>query len=207
MPDQLTPDQLASYGVTSDAELRAKVAKAAEADKIEADSKIELEAARGQMRLAAANGFVAAAKEKIPPALHDEFRAVHMGLSEHGSPIEFARPSSDGLSTETIKKDPLAALATIVGKLGKAIELQDENAPEGGTDQEHLTDEEKAAKKVADDAAAAKKAEEEKGGDDTTEGTAMSIAAVELGRAGYGTDAYGPPEGLEAPKKEKDEKK
>jgi len=245
MPDQLTPEQLASYGVTSETDLRAKIAKAGEADKIQSDAKIELEAARGQMRLAAANGFIAAAKEKIPPALHDDFRVVHMGLAEHGNAIEFARPSKDGLSAETVKKDPMTALTTIVGKLGKAIELQDENAPEGGKDQEHLTDEEKAAKKIADDAAAAKKKEE--GGDDKPEegktddvvelarggvasrtlmaveqkklsriieerdgvdrGTAMSIAAVELARAGYGTDAYVPPEGLEEPKKEKDDKK
>jgi len=246
MPDQLTPEQLASYGVTSDAELRAKVTKAAEADKIESDSKIELEAARGQIRLAAANGMIAKAAEKIPPALHDDFRVVHMGLAERSAPVEFARPAADGISTETVKKDPLVALATIVGKLGKAIELQDEKAPEGGKDQEHMTDEEKAAKKVADDAAAAKKAEEEKGDepkegktDDVVElqrggiasrtamaveqkklatflmskddsldkGTAMSVAAVELGRARFGTDAYVPPEGLEEPKKEKDEKK
>lgn len=247
MPDQLTPEQLASYGVTSDTELRAKIAKGGEAEKIQSDAKIELEAARGQMRLAAANGMIAKAADKIPPALHDEFRVVHMGLAERGAAVEFARPSADGTSTETVKKDPLAALESIVGKLGKAIELQDEKAPEGGKDQEHMTDEEKAAAKLAEE----KKAEEKKAGegaDDKPEegktdevvelarggvatrtkmaveqkklatflmgrdesldkGTAMSTAAVELGRAGFGTDAYVPPEGLEEPKKEKDDKK
>ena len=250
MPDQLTPEQLASLGVTSETELRAKIAKGGEAEKIESKAKIELEAARGQMRLAAANGMIAKAAEKIPPALHDDFRVVHMGLAERGAPVEFARPSADGISTETVKKDPLTALESIVGKLGKAIELQDEKAPEGGKDQEHMTDDEKAAAKLAEE----KKAEEKKaeeGADDKPEegktddvvelarggiasrtamaveqkklatflmgkdesldkGTAMSVAAVELGRARFGTDAYVPPEGLEKPKEEKgktDEKK
>ena len=248
MPEQLTQEQLASYGVSSETELKEKLATSASVDKIKKDAAIELEAARGQIRLAAADGFIARNAKKIPPALHDDFRVVHMGLAERGATVEFARPSTDGLSTETIKKDPVASLVSIVGKFGTAIELQDEKAPEGGKDQEHLTDEEKAAQKIEDDKkAAAKKAAEEKGDPDNPEegktdevvelsrggsatrtkmaldqrklagiiverdkvdkGVAMSMAAVELARAGYGTDAYTPPDGLEKPPEKKDDKK
>ena len=243
----LTKEQLAEYGCKTDEELRAKLGRVDVAEKDSRDKTVELEAARGQMRLSAAEGFIATNREKFPPALDDHIRAVHMGLTDRdGAAVEFSRPTKEGL-TQKVTLDPVASLTAIVAKFGKAIELQDENAPEGGKDQEHMTPEEK---KAADEAAAKKKEEDEKkaaeeGGDDKKEGEtdepvelargggfverskmakdqtklariiakrdgvnmghAMGSAAVELARAGYGTDAYIAPEGLEEPKK--DEKK
>jgi len=240
MPE-LTPEQLASYGVTSEAELKEKLAKGATAETERAAQTIELEKARTTMRLATAEGFIGKNAEKIPPALHDDFRVVHMGLGERTGPVEFARPGTDG-TIENISKDGLAALTRIVGHFGKAIELTEEPAPEGGTDTTHETEAEKATrlkaeadKKAADvKAAEGDKPEEGKtdevvelqrggvatrtamaveqkklatflmGNDDQLDkGTAMSIAAVELARANWGTDAYVAPEGLEKPPEKK----
>lgn len=249
MPEQLTQEQLATYGVKSEAELKEKLEKGATAETVSATQAVELEKARGAMLLATAEGFLGKNAEKIPPALHDDFRVVHMALGERTGPVEFARPGTDG-TTETVKKDGLAALTKIVAHFGKAIELQEEPAPEGGTDQTHETEAEKAARLKAEKAAEDKKKEE--GGDEDEEkegktdkpvelsrggvatrtkmaveqgklariiedreskkgkpvdrGISMSMAAVELARAGYGTDAYVPPEGLEEEPK-KDEKK
>ncbi|MBN2566248.1 MAG: hypothetical protein JXB46_11110, partial [Candidatus Eisenbacteria bacterium] len=241
---QFTAEQLTSLGVSSESELKAKLAKAARVDEIERDAESktkELEAAHEKIRLAAADGFIATHRDKFPPALDDHFRAIHMGLSATKGAVEFERPSKDGTS-QTVKLDPVASLNAIVAKFGKAVELQSENAPEGGKDQEHMTDEEK---KTAEEAAK-KKAEEKKDGDDDepkegntdepvelsrgggvvtrskmardqetlasflmkerglSKGAAMSEAAVELQRAGYGTDAYIAPEGLKKTGKDAD---
>jgi len=234
----LTPEQLAEFGVRTEGELKAKLGQADRveaAEKDSADKTRELEAAHDRIRAGAAEGFIATNREKFPPALDDHFRAVHMGLTRAEGPVEFARPAKDG-ATQTVKLDPVASLAKIVGSFGKAVELQDEHAPEGGKDQEHMTDEEKEAARLAKE----KKAKEDKEaeGDDeppvegkTDEvvelargggrigrskmardqsalaahiverdgvelGTAMGMAAVELARAGYGSDAYVPPAGL-----------
>ena len=240
----LTKEQLAEYGCTTDEELKAKLARIDTAEKDSKDKTVELEAARSKIRLGAAEGFIATNREKFPPALDDHVRAVHMALTDrNGAAVEFARAGTDG-SVQTVTLDPVGSLTAIVAKFGKAIELQDENAPEGGKDQEHMTEEEK---KVAAEAAEKKKKEDEakaaeEGGDEKKEGEtdevvelargdgfvgrsqmareqtklarliaerdgvnmghAMGSAAIELARAGWGTDAYVPPEGLEEPKKD-----
>lgn len=243
----MSKEQLVEYGCTTEDELKAKLAKAAEADKDKetaATAVKELEAAHEKIRLGAAEGFIGTNRKKFPPALDDYFRAVHMGLTERAeATVEFSRPTNDG-KIETVKLDPVASLTAIVAKFGTAIELQDEKAPEGGTDQEHETEDEKKIRLKAE----AKKKEDKKGegGEDQKEGEtdervelargdgiavrtkmaveqrtlasfikdrdecpmgdAMSQAAIELERAGYGTDHYVPPEGLEK-KDKKDEKK
>jgi hypothetical protein len=243
-PMPLTAEQLAEYGVANEAELKAKLSAAGRveaAEKTAETRKIELEAANTQIRVGAANGFIAMNRDKFPPALDDSMRALHMAVTRDATPVEFERPTKDG-SVETVKLDPVASLTAIVAKFGKAIELEEENAPEGGIDQEHMTDEEKKAAKLA-----AEKAAEKKDGDDTKVegktdevvelssgagligrsmmardqntlakfiadrdginiGIAMGVAAVELERAGYGTDAYIPPDGLEEKKDTKDKK-